>query len=101
MNARDIAVAAVALVLGCLGPTAALIAGMQGSCGAAPIVVGALIAAALLGSAGVVLCRDDEGQASESQLWPSGHRLLVIDEDESRRKGSALAAALLLSLLTW
>ena len=67
MNARDIAVAAVALVLGCLGPMAALIAGMQGSCGAAPIVVGALIAAALLGSAGVVLCRDDEGQASELQ----------------------------------
>ena len=43
MNARDIAVAAVALALGCLGPTAALVAGMQGSCGAAPIVVGALI----------------------------------------------------------
>ena len=68
MNARDTAVAVVALVLGCLGPTAALIAGVQGSCGVAPIVVGALIAAALLGSAGVVLCRDDEGQASESQL---------------------------------
>ena len=68
MNARDITVAVVALVLGCLGPTAALIAGVQGSCGAAPIVVGALIAAALLGSAGVALCRDDEGQASESQL---------------------------------
>ena len=31
-------------------------------------VVGALIAATLLGSAGVVLCHDDEGQASESQL---------------------------------
>lgn len=68
MNARDIAVAAVALVLGCLGPTAALVAGMQGACGATPTVVGALIAAALLGSAGVVLCRDDEDQASESQL---------------------------------
>lgn len=68
MNARDIAVAAVALMLGCLGPTAALVVGMQGTCGAAPIVVGALIAAALLGSAGVVLCRDDEDQASESQL---------------------------------
>ena len=40
MNARDIAVAAVALTLGCLGPTAALVAGMQGTCGAAPIVVG-------------------------------------------------------------
>ena len=65
MNARDIAVAAVALMLGCLGPTAALV---EGTCGAAPIVVGALIAAALLGSAGVVLCRDDEDQASESQL---------------------------------
>ena len=52
MNARDIAVAAVALT----------------SCGAASIVVGALIAAALLGSAGVVLCRDDEDQASELQL---------------------------------
>ena len=48
MNARDIAVAAVALTLGCLGPTAALVAGMQGSCGAASIVVGALIAAASL-----------------------------------------------------
>ena len=67
MNARDIAVAAVALVLGCLGPTAALSAGMQGSCGAAPIMVGALIAAALLGSAGVVLCRDDEDEVPESQ----------------------------------
>lgn len=67
MNARDIAVAAVALVLDCLGPTAALIAGMQGSCGAAPIMVGALIAAALLGSAGVVLCRDDEDEVPESQ----------------------------------
>lgn len=68
MNARDIAVAAIALMLGCLGPTAALVAGMQGSCGAAPIVVGALIAAGLLGSAGVVLCRDDEEEAPESQL---------------------------------
>ena len=68
MNARDIAVAAIALMLGCLGPTAALVAGMLGSCGAAPIVVGALIAAALLGSAGVVLCRDDEDEAPESQL---------------------------------
>ena len=68
MNARDIAVAAVALVLGCLGPTTALVAGMQGSCGAAPVVVGALIVAALLGSAGVVLCRDDEDEAPESQL---------------------------------
>ena len=46
---------------------AALIAGMQGSCGAAPIVVGALIAAALLGSAGVVLCCDDEDVVPESQ----------------------------------
>ena len=68
MNARDIAVAVIALMLGCLGPAAALVAGMQGSCGAAPIVVGALIAAALLGSAGVVLCRDDEDEAPESQL---------------------------------
>ena len=47
-------------MLGCLGPTAALVAGMQGSCGAAPIGVGALIAAALRGSAGVTLGRDDE-----------------------------------------
>ena len=62
MNARDIAVAAVALTLGCLGPTAALVAGMQGTCGAAPIAVGALIAGAALGSAGVVLCRDDEDE---------------------------------------
>lgn len=67
MNARDIAIAAVALVLGCLGPTAALVAGMQGSCGAASIVVGALIAAALLGRVGVVLCRDDEDEVPESQ----------------------------------
>jgi uncharacterized membrane protein len=67
VNARDIAVAAVALMLGCLGPTVALVAGMQGTCGTAPIVVGALIAAALLGSAGVVLCRDDEDEASGSQ----------------------------------
>lgn len=55
-------------MLGCLGPTVALVAGMQGTCGTAPIVVGALIAATLLGSTGVVLCRDDEDQASESQL---------------------------------
>ena len=47
MNARDIAVAAVALMLGCLGPTVALVAGMLGICGAAPIVAGALIAATL------------------------------------------------------
>lgn len=54
-------------MLGCLGPTVALVAGMQGTCGTAPIVVGALIAAALLGSAGVVLCRDDEDEAPGSQ----------------------------------
>ena len=54
-------------MLGCLGPTVALVAGMQGICGTAPIVVGALIAAALLGSAGVVLCRDDEDEVSGSQ----------------------------------
>ena len=68
MNARDITVAAVALMLGCLGPTAALVAGMLGTCGAAPIVAGALIAVTLLGSTGVVLCRDDEDEVSESQL---------------------------------
>lgn len=68
MNARDIAIAAVALVLGCLGPTAAFVAGMQGTCGATPIVVGALIAVTLLGSAGVVLCRDDEDEVPESHL---------------------------------
>lgn len=68
MNARDIAIAVVALVLGCLGPTAALVAGMQGTCGVAPIVIGALIAATLLGSAGVVLCRDDEDEVPESHL---------------------------------
>lgn len=54
-------------MLGCLGPTVALVAGMQETCGTAPIVVGALIAAALLGSAGVVLCRDDEDEVSGSQ----------------------------------
>ena len=68
MNARDVAIAVVALLIGCLGPTAALAVGLQSATGAAPVVVGALIAAALLGSAGVVLCRDDEEQASESQL---------------------------------
>lgn len=68
MNARDIAAVAVALMLGCLGPTAALVAGMQGTCGATPIVAGALIAVTLLGSAGVVLCRDDEDEVSESHL---------------------------------
>ena len=68
MNARDIAIAAVALVLGCLGPTAAFVAGIQGTCGATPIVVGALIAVTLLGSAGVVLCRDDEDEVPESHL---------------------------------
>ena len=65
MNARDIAAVAVALMLGCLGPTAALVAGMQGTCGATPIVAGALIAAALLGSAGVTLCRDDEDETPQ------------------------------------
>lgn len=54
-------------MLGCLGPTAALVADMQGACGATPIVVGALIAVALLGSAGVLLCRDDEDEVPESQ----------------------------------
>lgn len=54
-------------MLGCLGPTVALVAGMQGTCGTAPVVVGALIAAALLGSAGVVLCRGDEDEAPGSQ----------------------------------
>lgn len=54
-------------MLGCLGPTVVLVAGMQGTCGTAPIVVGALIAAALLGSAGVVLCRDDEDEVPGSQ----------------------------------
>ena len=67
MNARDVAIAVVALLIGCLGPTAALVAGMQGACGATPTVVGALIAAALLGSAGVLLCRDDEDEVPESQ----------------------------------
>ncbi len=54
-------------MLGCLGPTVALVAGMQGTCGAAPIVVGALIAATLLGSAGVVLCCDDEDEVPGSR----------------------------------
>lgn len=67
MNARDIAVAAVALLIGCLGPTAALAAGLQSATGAAPVVVGALIAVTLLGSAGVLLCRDDEDEVPESQ----------------------------------
>lgn len=67
MNARDIAVTAVALLIGCLGPTAALAAGLQSATGAAPVVVGALIAVTLLGSAGVLLCRDDEDEVPESQ----------------------------------
>ena len=67
MNARDVAIAVVALLIGCLGPTAALVAGLHSTTGAAPVVVSALIAAALLGSAGVVLCRDDEDEVPESQ----------------------------------
>ncbi len=70
MNARDIAVTAVALLIGCLGPTAALAAGLQSATGAAPVVVGALIAVTLLGSAGVLLCRDDEDEVPESQNKP-------------------------------
>lgn len=70
MNARDVAIAIVALLIGCLGPTAALTAGLQSATGAAPVVVGALIAAALLGSAGVLLCRDDEDEVPESQNKP-------------------------------
>lgn len=67
MNARDVAIAVVALLIGCLGPTAALAAGLQSATGAVPVVVGALIAAALLGSVGVLLCRDDEDEVPESQ----------------------------------
>lgn len=70
MNARDIAVTAVALLIGCLGLTAALAAGLQSATGAAPVVVGALIAVTLLGSAGVLLCRDDEDEVPESQNKP-------------------------------
>lgn len=70
MNARDVVTAVVALLIGCLGPTAALAAGLQSATGAAPVVVGALIAAALLGSAGVLLCRDDEDEVPESQNEP-------------------------------
>jgi len=43
---------------------------LQSATGAAPVVVGALIAAALLGSAGVLLCRDDEDEVPESQNEP-------------------------------
>lgn len=70
MNARDVVIAVVALLIGCLGPTAALAAGLQSATGAAPVVVGALIAAALLGIAGVLLCRDDEDEVPESQNEP-------------------------------
>ena len=70
MNARDIAVTASALLIGCLGPTAALAAGLQSATGAAPVVVGALIAVTLLGSAGVLLCRDDEDEVPELQNKP-------------------------------
>ena len=70
MNARDIAIAVVDLLIGCLGPTAALVVGLQSATGASPVVVGALIAAALLGSAGVLLCRDDEDEVPESQNTP-------------------------------
>ena len=68
MSARDIAIAVVALLIGCLGPTAALVAGFHYTTGAAPLVAGALIAMAFLGSAGVALCRDAEDEAPESQL---------------------------------
>lgn len=67
MNARDVAIAVVALLIGCLGPTAVLAVGLQPATGAVPVVVGALIAAALLGGAGVLLCRDDEEEVPESQ----------------------------------
>lgn len=67
MNARDVAIAVVALLIGCFGPSAALVAGLQSATGAASVVVGALIAAALLGSVGVLLCRDDEDEVPESQ----------------------------------
>lgn len=67
MNARDVAIAVVALLIGCLGPTSVLTAGLQSATGAAPVIVGALIAAALLGSADVLLCRDDEDEVPESQ----------------------------------
>lgn len=70
MNARDIAVTTVALLIGCLGPTAALAAGLQSATGTAPVVVGALIAVTLLGGAGVLLCRDDEDEVPESQNKP-------------------------------
>lgn len=70
MNARDVVIAVVALLIGCLGPTAALAAGLQSATGTAPVVVGALVAAALLGSAGVLLCRDDEDEVPESQNEP-------------------------------
>lgn len=70
MSARDVAIAVVALLIGCLGPTVALVAGLQSVTGAAPVVVGALIAAALLGSAGVLLCRDGEDEVPESQNKP-------------------------------
>lgn len=48
MNARDVAIAVVALLIGCLGPTAVLTAGLR-RYGAAPVIVGALIAAAVAG----------------------------------------------------
>lgn len=70
MNARDIAVTAIALLIGCLSPTVALAAGLQSATGAAPVVVGALIAVTLLGNAGVLLCRDDEDEVPESQNKP-------------------------------
>ena len=70
MNARDVAIAVVALLIGCLGPAVGVAAGLQYDSRTAPVVVGALIAAALLGSAGVLLCRDDEDEVPESQNRP-------------------------------
>ena len=54
-------------MLGCLGPTAALVAGMQGSCEAASIVVGVLISDDHLSIKKIVLCRDDEDEVPGSQ----------------------------------
>ncbi len=60
MDAKNVVIAIVAVFFGVLGPIAALIAGTQAAHGAAMVAVAFVIVAALLGSVGVVLCRDDE-----------------------------------------
>ena len=63
-------------MLGCLGPTAALVADMQGTCGAAPIVVGALIAAVVVYVIFVVVLRCITYE--DCMLLPKGEKIAKI-----------------------